>query len=390
MQNWIKEAVYHPRDSHCGARITQLTAQTTMATSIYCEDPYCSEACGRIVVFRSHNTEMNAPAELWVLDPVKLCSMLIDRQASFRGCAQHAYGDFFFYLRYSGRRRELVRLCLSTLASEVVLSLKPDHPGYFTVGSMSPNNRYYVNGIQTSTGLHQVVVVDLTTREETVIAEAEDLVNPHPRFDRMEGEYVMVQHNQGQRLDPKGCGMITFHAGGGPTLFVVRRDGSGRQELPVAKPHIPVPTGVSGHEAWIKGQPEVLISLMPGSVYEDGGKKGNLLLVRLSDKLPRVVIHDPDIYYGHVSTSRCGRYWVCDIWNRGNFGVAPAIVVGSVRTGKKAVVCDAGGYWPTFEVGHTHPYLTADNKRIVFGSTRTGTPQVYAAELPNGLWESLE
>jgi len=53
---WLTEAILREVDPAAGAVIRQLTCQTAMATSIYCEDPFCSQECHRLVVLRSHNT----------------------------------------------------------------------------------------------------------------------------------------------------------------------------------------------------------------------------------------------------------------------------------------------------------------------------------------------
>ena len=36
------------------------------------------------------------------------------------------------------------------------------------------------------------------------------------------------------------------------------------------------------------------------------------------------------------------------------------------------------------------PYCTADGRRLIFNSDRTGVPQVFAASVPDGLLESLD
>ena len=91
------------------------------------------------------------------------------------------------------------------------------------------------------------------------------------------------------------------------------------------------------------------------------------------------------------SSLSCGRFWVCDAWplERRCTG-PPDIVIGSPTSGKFARLCQAGGHWANFETGHAHPYLTADNRHVIFGSTRTGVPQVYAASIPNGFLDALE
>ncbi len=40
--------------------------------------------------------------------------------------------------------------------------------------------------------------------------------------------------------------------------------------------------------------------------------------------------------------------------------------------------------------GHPHPYLTADNRRVIFHGDRTGVPHVYAAHVTEEFLKSLE
>ncbi|MDD2709151.1 MAG: hypothetical protein PHV34_14285 [Verrucomicrobiae bacterium] len=398
---WRREEVVHPPDACCGATIVQLTSHIKMATSIYCEDPFCSAVCGRIVVCR-----MNCPfperwqTEIWVIDPSSRRSCLIESQSEGWACgvAQHAYSDFFFYSRLGANGdREWVRLCLSTLKKQVVAALNP-YCMLAGPGSVSPDSRFIVFGTNPKgrlyqSGIQQVLVVDVENGQSTVIAEGEDLINPHPRFDRVNGERVLIQQNRGQRwMEGRVADFETYDASLGATLFLAHREGGGRQELPIARPNIP--HRISGHEAWVKGEMEFLYSSgIADGCYNDGRRSGNLLSYHLGDKRPRVVAHDPGTYYGHVSTSFCGKYWVCDAWSW-NFPqplefCVSKIVIGSINSGKFSTLCDVGALDAIFEEGHAHPYMTADNQRVIFGSMRTGTPQVYAAEIPKGFLDAL-
>ncbi|MBM4085851.1 MAG: hypothetical protein FJ272_13770 [Planctomycetes bacterium] len=380
---WLTETILREVDPAAGAVIRQLTCQSTMATSIYCEDPFCSQACNRLIVLRSENTHLAGPVELWIIDLRTQRSRLVDPDASAFGLAQHAYADEFFYFRVSDAGRQLLRLRLSTLEVAPVFSLPPTHPGYSNWGSMSPDARFYVNLRTRASGeTSRVAVLDLQTGQETVIAEGDDLFNPHPRFDRMKGEHVLVQHNRGQRLIEDGR-VESVNENMGPTLFLVRRDGTGRRDLPISQPYIPV--RVSGHEAWIKGQPEIVLSLI--GPYDDGHRVGNLIACRIGDERPRVLAHAPTTYYGHVSTSCCGLYWVCDAWEKGSHH--PTIAVGGIESGKFRTLCAVGGGTAHFETGHAHPYMTPDNRFVIFGSTRAGLAQVFSAQIPAGFLDSL-
>ena len=66
-------------------------------------------------------------------------------------------------------------------------------------------------------------------------------------------------------------------------------------------------------------------------------------------------------------------------------------MIGNLETGKYRILVDdtmtsGGGNQCT----HTHPYLTADNRHAIYNADPCyGTPQVYAARLPEDFLTSL-
>ena len=387
-KQWIKEKAFWQDDPLIGAKVVQLTGNLSMATNIYSEDPTCSKD-NIIAVFRS--TKIGATGELCVVDIKNEISTEIDSNVHWVGACAQAYGDFFFYPCFNKGKWEMRRLCFSTLQVEVIHNLSGETP-YTTLGSVSPDGRYIANQKCPDENFYQVIVLDTETGEEKIIAEGPDFCNPHPRFDRIKGEWVLVQKNCGCRFIDREIKRVDTDVA--VTLVLCNRDGLKQVELPVAKPSIPCE--VSGHEAWIKNQTAFIFSSSPVNLpYDDGQKCGNLLLYCIGDEKPRVIAHAPELYFGHVSTSACGNYWCCDAWEWKHDRLdccvyAPKIAVGSIKTGKFAFVCQVEGFWPEYEIGHSHPYMSADNKHIVFVSTRTGFPQIFCAEIPDGFLKNLD
>ena len=387
---WQGESAYWPADPLSGADILQLTGNISIATNIYCEDPACSPA-NRIVIFRSTTCDAAEPAELWVADVEKGRSILVDRDASWVGAGPQAYGTRFYYPRFFESHWELRELSLDTLEHRTVREFRGGSPRFRTLGSASPDGRYLATLHCEDDDNNDVFVMDIETGDRRTIARGHDWLNPHPRFDRMQGDWVLVQHNRGHRRSAGGMEVTDPNVG--VTLVLCRRDGSEQQTLPIARPFIP--QGVSGHEAWIKGEPAFVYSTAPmDPPYDDGTRRGNLLLYRVGDDRPSVLADAPDLYFGHVSTSACGRYWCCDAWKWPHDGqdccrCAPVIYVGDLMTRRFAPVCEVGGCWPRYENGHSHPYLSADNRHVVFTSTRAGFPQVFRATLPEGFLTRL-
>ena len=67
------------------------------------------------------------------------------------------------------------------------------------------------------------------------------------------------------------------------------------------------------------------------------------------------------------------------------------LVVGNIGTGKSRVLlgdCGAQGGGPA--CSHPHPYMTADNRRVIFNADRFGVCHVYAAHVTPEFLQSLE
>ncbi len=388
---WSREALIHPKDPICGADIWQLTANVTHATNIYCEDPTCSPG-NRIAVVRSAFANASAPAELWVTDVDAARSVLVDTDMTWTGACAQAYGDFFFYPRAAGDHWALYRLRFSTLETKCIHHFEPGR-SFVALGSASPDGRYLTSAICDEEHVHHVVVLDLENGAMAELAVGTDFCNPHPRFDRQQGDFVLVQHNRDNLRSIHHGELESTARNLGTTLVLSGRDGSSRESIPIARPAIE--PGVSGHESWLKDQPAFVYSTSPlDPPYDDGERRGNLLLYRLGEPHPTVLADAPDLYFGHVSTSACGHYWCCDVWPWTHDGedaciVAPKIAIGSVATRRWEVLCEVGGGMARFENGHAHPYLSADNRHVIYTSTRTGSPQIFRATLPEGFLANI-
>jgi len=93
--------------------------------------------------------------------------------------------------------------------------------------------------------------------------------------------------------------------------------------------------------------------------------------------------------FSHVHASLCGRFFCSDVPGR------KEIYVGSLKTGKHALLCEFGpdpedAYKQFGQSSHSHPYLSPDLNWAVFNSCRTGRPEIHVASIPEGMWEELE
>jgi len=220
--------------------------------------------------------------------------------------------------------------------------------------------------------------VDLQNGANELLYESPEIANPHLQFRLGSGDRIMVQENRGCVVDESG-NLTNSCDERGAGLFSIASDGSDRRDFPVAMPFTP---GTTGHECWIGDSERVLVTL--AAPYDDGVRCGNVLEVSHEAEKPRVVFDSPHIW-NHISASRCGGYFVTDCYQLPDV----PIMVGSIATGKTKVLCESKTSGGGAQYSHAHPYMTSDNRYVVFNSDRTGLPQVYIASIPDGFLESL-
>lgn len=360
-----------------GSDVWQVTTEEFAQSNIYCEVPYCSADSGYFVYQRgnreadpSNTTEfMRVEIGTWKQEP-------LGSAATLAGCAVTPDGKFYYCKNADGGKLQLVRADIGTRQREVVHEFEPG-PRTWSFGTVSPDHRYYARGnrLDDEWKMFGILLVDLETGEETVIDRDPYTFNAHPQFDPGSGRQVMVQHNRGGEFDADGK-MLHSTGPEGATLFLLSVPEGKRTLLPVGKPHT---TPCTGHEAWAGTTGEMILTVSATDDYAP--EKGNLLGVRATGPA-RVVARG--YRFAHVGVSRCGRLFSCDDWQG-----AYKIVIGSVKTGKTAVVCDSKSQPDRSQATHPHPYLTPDLKWVIFNSNRSGHPHVHAASVPEGVVEEL-
>jgi len=86
----------------------------------------------------------------------------------------------------------------------------------------------------------------------------------------------------------------------------------------------------------------------------------------------------------HLAVSDDGRFFVVDEYRTWR------IWVGSVKTGRMALLCDSHTRQGRPQYTHAHPYMTPDNQHVIFNSNATGVAQVYSARVPEEFLSALE
>ncbi len=146
--------------------------------------------------------------------------------------------------------------------------------------------------------------------------------------------------------------------------------------LPFGPPHT---HRCTGHNVWIPNKDKIVASCR---YAEDIG--GSLFAARAGDARPRIVGRS-HTFFAHVGISRCARFWVADGYAEGT----TPIYIGTLKGGNYRRIVHSQTTFRGPQESHTHPYLTADNRWLIFTSARSGRAQVYAARVPEGFLNGL-
>jgi hypothetical protein len=274
-----------------------------------------------------------------------------------------SHNGIFYYLKHHADE-DAVNLMRADLAKGKPEKLCPIKRFVMSLGTASTDGRYYAYGtvLDPEWKMFGLVLIDLQTGRETILDRDQYLCNPHPHFEPGQGKCILIQHNRGCRFSPEGE-RIRIVGPEGATLYLLSVPDGKRIPLPVGKPHT---EPISGHEVWLGTTREILMTA------------GDLIAVRQGQPARKIT---NGFNFVHVHASRCGRVFLC-----GNHQGEYDLVIGSPKTGKTAVVCSAktrtDGPPRTIRNTHPRPYLSPDLKWAIFLSNRSGSPQVYAASVP--------
>ncbi|MFW5798554.1 MAG: hypothetical protein ACOCXX_02755 [Planctomycetota bacterium] len=378
-----REAHLVSTDPDTGVRIFRLTSFPWVSHNIYGEVPYM-DSDSRYIMFLRQQAP-GRPHELWRTDLESTRLELVD--TGLCGLASVAVSPdqrVFYYLRMVDLETVLVKLDIVTLArTELNLGrIAPTH----SLGSVTPDKKTFATGT-TVEGTAAVMTVDLETGRRDILYSSIHIRNPHVQIDPSDGRHVMVQVNRIDTSLPEELPLHSRSAGIGLALVEL---GSGRfQELSIGPPHTEV--NLQGHQCFIGRTGRVLATMS-----ETGGdpspeelaerrrrsvEQGNLVSIGPGDDGPVVVARG--YRFTHPNASRDGRFFVSD-------NSDAELVVGSIKTGTCRVLCSTGSSFCSAQYTHPHPYFSPDCRWVVYNSDTTGIPQLYAAELPEGMLDELD
>lgn len=383
---WMSEACDLPAEPATGTYVTRLTAAVMSNINIYCEQPYTTPDGNRIAILRSPYADPRMPpAEVCVIDLKTYRLALIDRDVQSIFVATAGYSGIVHYLTSD---RMLARLNLATLERELLF--RWPLPATMCLDSATPDGRYLVGSLGEEDGSSAIVRVDLRDGSYKKIYRHEDSLG-HLQVNPVHGRDILVQHNRGQTRTKRVLNQDGRF--GGATHFIIDLDGGSVRPLAIGEPHT---SGTCGHSAWVADTGRIGVAvghhwqgpLKPGAL-DERFPDGNFFTVGPADPQP-LCFRAPGHRFNHVAVSRDGKYFVCDCYCRGLPG-GIELVIGNLQTGKHRVLladCGAQGGGPA--CSHPHPYLTADNQRVIYNADRYGVCHVHMAHVTDAFLRSLD
>lgn len=345
-------------DSETGAQIHLLGADERPADNIYGEQPY-GDPTGRWIAVRYY-AGGGKPGGISIIDlsDGSRRDVLVG-EPPFP--AFHPWSDFLYYHEKIDGHLTLRRCRYDTLAIENVAVL-PEELGRFSYGTVSGDHRYYAVSVAPKSGAPSCVhLLDLESGQWRLLLDKPGYHAKHEQFSRDGRNCVLIQLNQVPDVKKVLLGELPL-------------DGPARL-FPADRPHTPRPTG---HEAWVGTTGRVFFS-----TASDPDSIGNIWTAQVGEDGAALVFADKQ-RFGHVSVSRCGRYWIGDT---GTEGVP--ITIGSFASGNCRRAVFSRTVYDGQQWAHAHPYLTADNRWLIFSARRNGHPQVYGALLAEGWLQEL-
>ena len=366
---WIVERISRGVDPLTGALVRQHTSAAVISHAIYGEQLFCSADGNRIAFLRCYSTDFSdGPMDLWVAD-IESKSVTRLGAAAFHLVAGNGRQDLVYYIRKNeGAAPSIVRVNLSSLEQTELFTFgkcpAPDSRGMLAV---SPDGRYCM--IRRRLGLRRYGIerIDLKLGEWQLIHEKDDIFNAHLQFNAT-GRDLMVQQNRGGQLD-QARNLVRMTGQEGGTLYVIDKDGKNERPLPVGTPHT---LPITGHECWIGETDHVLLTTSDGRIHA----------AVPGDSAATLIAAQPG--FNHISATPDGRFFVVDD------KTTSRLYLGCLATKRVLPFCDTNASSGSPQYTHTHPYITPENKRVIFNSDRTGIPQVYSAEIPPDFLAKLE
>jgi hypothetical protein len=362
------EAIPAGAEAASGSKIVQLTSQPVISMNVHMEQRFASADGRRIAIERQ---PFGRPPELWVGD---LNTSRLYRIDEGKAVTASFSSNAIYYLTPSPQAR-LRRLNLADLSASEIMAI-PDNPAPRKF-AISADERWLVVGpFVARDNLFRLDLIELPNGKRTKLCELADISNPHPQFDPGNPGRLLVQINRGSKYSST-AGLTRLSGPLGATLCLVAVPSGEVTSLPVGRP---ATSAISGHSTWAGRSGRLVFTTAPGVHESLLPGTGVYRLTPGAAEPVQIVSGQP---FNHLAVSDDGRFFIVDDYR------TQTIHIGSVKTGRVLKLCDSRTRQGRPQYTHAHPYLTPDNRHVIFNSNVTGVAQVYAATVPAAFLDKL-
>jgi len=379
---WTKEACDLLPDPRSGAAITRLTGSMMMSNNNYYGGS-CSADGKRVLGIRFLDYMLSPTIAILALDLETKWTAVLDPNNTISILLHAPFTGLFYYVN---DRKELCRVSLDTFDKEVLMSMEGLPPVYDILRGITRDQRYllYHTLVTISGGLSLAIVrLDLRERVSELIYE-----NPGIHgFSYLPGlNALAVGHRTLADGSTPPLGAWKDRAGNGYRSDLLDLDGNLLRSLGT-----PPGYGVNfpGSGAVVSNYACDMVNFR----HKPERMNGNMAVFASLEYANPRMIKAPEHLFHHIAGSRCERYVVTEAFQpeKGPFGPTSIVVV-NIETGKhRTLVTDCGvlGGGGGNCLRQPTPYLTSDNRHVIYNADPDGIPNVYAARIPDGFMESL-
>jgi len=288
-------------------------------------------------------------------------------------------------VHYINDRRELCRVSLDTFHRETIMPMLGLPAVADVLRTITADRRYlYYTTVTTNpAGLTLGLVrVDLTDGTWGIIFESSGLhgVGYMPGIDAL---WVGQRTLRDGSMPPMGIWSNGPNLG--YAMVQLKIDGTVMRKL----------TPPPGYLAWLPETGQVVCSCAYDAEHLrqlPERPAGNMVVYRSIEWDQPRVIEAPDHLFFHAARSKCGRYIVSEAYRTDGGLHGPLdIVVVNVATGRHGVLVADCGTQPHGAAWRTAcPYMTSNNKFVVYNADPYGITNVHAARIPDGFLASLD
>jgi len=345
-------------DPESGARIVQLTSRAVTSSNVHMEQRFASTDGRRIVIQRF---PFSRPPEVWVGDLSRRMVLRIGEGKALT--ASHSRNAVYYVvLDVDEAKARLMRLDLADLSTRVAFQFDQNQAP--RKGVVSADEHWFVGGtFPIGDDVYRLTRIDLRNGKADTLCEIRDMWNPHLQIDPGNPRRLLVQINR--------------NGASGATLAVVDVATGEVKPLRVGKPHTPL---LSGHETWAGRSGRVIFTVAPGGPKSPVSDRGIYAISPSDDRAKPIALGQP---FNHLAVSDDGKFFIVDHHR------TQEIFVGGIDTGRFQKLCESRTRQGRPQTSHAHPYMTPNNRHVIFNSNITGVAQVYAAQIPDGFLQKL-